>query len=113
MNHTIGPWKIYEGMDAESILKSGWVLVVCRNNAGRIVANVNLNGGPGSKPMPCMDNARLIAAAPDLLAALEGCVKSYEEFRDGQPTGHLWPDPAHIYHARHAIHKSKEGVFGF
>ena len=70
MNHTIGPWKIYEGMDAESILKSGWVLVVCRNNAGRIVANVNLNGGPGSRPMPCMDNARLIAAAPEMHAAL-------------------------------------------
>ena len=70
MNHTPGPWKIYEGMDAESILKSGWVLVVSRSDAGRIVANVNLNGGPGSKPMPCMDNARLIASAPEMYAAL-------------------------------------------
>ena len=78
MNHTIGPWKIYEGMDAESILKSGWVLVVCRNNAGRIVANVNLNGGPGSKPMPCMDNVRLIAAAPDLLKALERLLELHQ-----------------------------------
>ena len=69
--HTPGPWKIYEGMDAESILQSGWVLVVRQNDAGRIVANVNLNGGPASKPMPCMENARLIAAAPELLSALE------------------------------------------
>lgn len=69
--HTPGPWKVYEGMDAESILQSGWVLVVCSNDAGRIVANVNLNGGPESKPMPCMDNARLIASAPDLLSVLE------------------------------------------
>ena len=73
--YTPGPWKIYEGMDAESILQSGWVLVVCQNDAGRIVANVNLNGGPASKPMPCMDNARLIASAPLLRKALSDLVE--------------------------------------
>lgn len=52
-------------------------------------------------------NAKLICAAPELLAALEMCVKCYEEIRDAQPTGNLWPDPTHIFHAREAIKKAK------
>lgn len=51
--------------------------------------------------------ARIIAAAPELLAALIETVQVYEQHRDGQPTGHLWPDPNHITHARAAIKKAK------
>jgi len=55
-------------------------------------------------------NARLIAAAPALLAALSGCVTAYEVHRDGQTTGALWPDPNHIVHARAAIAQVEKGA---
>lgn len=82
------------------------------NSAGGVIGNAH-GFGHGLAVEQVEAVARIMAASPDLLAALEGCIKAYEEFRDGQPTGHLWPDPTHIYHARRAIHKSKEGVFGF
>ncbi len=53
------------------------------------------------------NDARLIAAAPELLEALKACVKVYEENRDAQPTGHLWPDPNHIFHARRVIARAE------
>jgi hypothetical protein len=54
-------------------------------------------------------NAQLIAAAPEMLAALALCILAYEEHRDGQPTGHLWADPNHIYFARLAFAKATGG----
>jgi hypothetical protein len=48
-------------------------------------------------------DARLIAQAPAMFAALCECITVYEQHRDAQPTGHLWPDPNHIYHARAAV----------
>jgi hypothetical protein len=51
-------------------------------------------------------NARLIAAAPEMLAALRESVEAYEQHRDDQPTGHLWPDPNYIFHARKVIAKA-------
>jgi hypothetical protein len=45
----------------------------------------------------------LAVASPELLAALTECVTAYETHRDGQPTGHLWPDPNHIHAARAVI----------
>jgi len=67
--------------------------------------------GPGelfgtTDPEAAEANARLIAAAPALLEALRECVQVYEAHRDAQPTGHLWPDPNHIFHARDAIEKA-------
>jgi hypothetical protein len=44
-----------------------------------------------------------ISALPELLKALSDCVDAYVEHRDGQPTGHLWPDPNHIHDARRAL----------
>ena len=48
-------------------------------------------------------NLALIAAAPELLAALRECITVYEVHRDAQPTGRSWPDPNYITHARTAI----------
>lgn len=48
-------------------------------------------------------NARAISALPDMIAALQECVRVYREHRDQQPTGHLWPDPNHIHAARQAL----------
>ena len=68
-SHTPGPWRvIFESIDPE------WSVVT--DARGNIVANVNSETGPDVPPlvstkMPRDANARLIAAAPDLLAALE------------------------------------------
>ena len=67
--HTPGPWTIHADTD-------GWPLVMSGGVAGRIVANVNPQSCPdeSSAPefveMPCEANARLIAAAPELLEAV-------------------------------------------
>ena len=52
-------------------------------------------------------DARLIAAAPDLLEVARETIAAYETMRDGEPTGHLWPDPSHIVKARNAIAKAE------
>ncbi len=66
--HTAGPWRVlHECADPE------WCVVVALG--GRIVANVNAETGPDIPPlvstkMPKEGNALLIAAAPELAAAL-------------------------------------------
>lgn len=65
MQHTPGPWKYgYERPTAQDP-EEQWAIVTIAG--GHIVANVN----PDSRQDA---NARLIAAAPDLLAALEAVV---------------------------------------
>lgn len=68
MTHTPGPWKF-----SESKLASGWGLVV--DSHENIIANVNSETGPDIPPLvstkvPCTGNGELMAAAPDMLAAL-------------------------------------------
>ena len=76
---TLGPWKIYDGIDAHDQLESGWVLIVARSNAGNIVANVNVHGGPTYRDkMPAMENAKLIAAAPSIFNALKSAIAALE-----------------------------------
>jgi len=75
--HTPGPWQIYTGSDADRARKDGFVLVVAGGQSGRIVANVNAESCPDaySAPafvrMPVEANARLIAAAPEMLELLK------------------------------------------
>lgn len=67
--HTPGPWKYsFESIDL------AWAIVTDSN--GNIIANVNSETGPDLPPlvstkMPQIANARLIAAAPVLLKALQ------------------------------------------
>lgn len=74
--HTPGPWKIsYESIDPE------WAVVTGAN--GHIVANVNSESGPDIYPMvstkmPRDANALLIAAAPDMLAALKAILPLFQ-----------------------------------
>ena len=68
MTYTPGPWKF-----SESKLASGWGLVV--DSHENIIANVNTETGLDIPPlvstkMPCKANGMVIAAAPDMLAAL-------------------------------------------
>ena len=68
MTFTPGPWKF-----SESKLASGWGLVI--DSHENIIANVNTETGPDIQPlvstkMPCKANGMVIAAVPDILAAL-------------------------------------------
>ena len=68
MTHTAGPWRFIA-----SELSSGWGLIV--DSHENIIANVNTETGPDIPPlvstkMPCAANGMLMAAAPDMLAAL-------------------------------------------
>jgi hypothetical protein len=93
-SHTPGPWRVVlESVDPE------WAVVTTQG--GRIVTNVNLEGGitDAGKPaiMPRDANARLIAAAPDLLAVLR--------YIEGRLPAH---DTKSIAQARAAIRKATE-----
>ena len=64
--HTSGPWKFsFESIDSE------WAIVTTAS--GSIIANVNSNQRQKA-------NARLIAAAPDLLAALQETLVELGEY---------------------------------
>lgn len=101
--HTPGPWEIrHESTDPE------WAVVVA--TGGRIVANVNAETGPDIPPlvstkMPRDANARLIAAAPDLLEALQRTVEALEYWlpRHGDPEG---ANSAMMVNARATIAKA-------
>jgi hypothetical protein len=87
--HTPGPWKTKDPF-----------LFITAN--GIDICEIIFIGDGTAEP-----NAKLIAAAPELLVALKECIRVYEETRDAQPTGHLWPDPNHIFHARNTIKKAE------
>ena len=61
--HTSGPWASNAGR------RGHWPTVTGPD--GKIIANVNPASGIDSVTMPGDANARLIAAAPDLLAVLQ------------------------------------------
>ena len=61
MTHTPGPWSV-----DSSMISTGWVLVTKSN--GDIVADIPPTV---SIKMPALSNAHIIAAAPDMLEALE------------------------------------------
>ena len=68
MTYTPGPWRFIA-----SELSSGWGLIV--DSHENIIANVNTETGPDTPPlvstkMPCAANGMLMAATPDMLAAL-------------------------------------------
>ena len=65
------------------------------------------NRGDGEFEYPELIEHPAEATAMALLIALNECVSAYEQHRDNQPTGHLWPDPNHIFHARTALAATK------
>jgi hypothetical protein len=78
--HTPGPWIYYADLPSDD---PNWHIVTTANKM-RVLANVHIE--PGN----LMDeaNARLIAAAPDLLAALKNAVAQLERLgSDGLSSG--------------------------
>lgn len=99
--YTPGPWR-QDSLGGTSIWaepRGGACIADCEADS--------FSGRAKSRPLDeRVANARLISAAPELLKALEDCITAYEQHRDGQPTGHLWNDPNHIFYARAAIAKA-------
>lgn len=89
MKHTPGPWIVDPDMRGLGNLPVAGV----RSFDGISIANCGTDGHA---------NARLIAAAPDLLAALQQMMREYECLRFEQPE--RWPDAATA--ARAAIAKA-------
>jgi hypothetical protein len=74
VKHTPGPWIYYADLPSTD---PNWHIVTTANKM-RVLANVHIE--PGN----AMDeaNARLIAAAPDLLEALKGLLSDIEEYQE-------------------------------
>ena len=64
------------------------------------------NRGDGEFEYPELMEHPAEATALARLTAINECASAYEH-RDNQPTGHLWPDPNHIFHARTALTAAK------
>lgn len=94
-NHTPGPWQ------AKHVAPYCWVLY---GPEQRRIASTDPSFDDGSEAAPeeCEANARLVAAAPDLLAALEASEKVLEEmaFRG-------WPVGADLDRVRAAIAEAR------
>ncbi|WP_148316759.1 hypothetical protein [Achromobacter xylosoxidans] len=101
-NHTPGPWARDTG--------SGFGCDVRAENGRKVAATWGINNGDPNRPAyraECDANARLIAAAPELLEALESCV-----IWNGKrgPDDNLLPidrQPGEIAKAMRAIAKAK------
>ena len=81
--HTPGPWEIEEDDYGGEIWLGG-------DGCGMIVVNGWVNGGCMAHPVEwakLQANARLIAAAPDLLAALEALFSDYKSLADSGDAG--------------------------
>ena len=101
--HTPGPWHVKEQYRSETTMQPPYWDVCTRREDGRdtIYETVAENCGP--------EDARLIAAAPELLAALERISTAYDEtLRHPIATELLRA----IYQSRAAIAKAKWGAEG-
>jgi hypothetical protein len=96
--HTPGPWTTHKAKP------NPWWTVLgpdARPVADVDAASVQAFNKPGN-PKIVEANARLIAAAPDLLEVLQAVVSWHDQAEDGAPTD--WADV--VLHARAAIAKA-------
>ena len=68
--HTPGPWHFDKSGNITTINENAARPLFAPRTFGKFIASVHMDGGS----LPVEANARLIAAAPDLLAALEALV---------------------------------------
>lgn len=106
MPHSRLPWSAHKAGS------EGWVLVMSGGIAGRIVANVNVEGGPSLSHavMPAEDNADFIVRAcnahDELLEAAQNAANVLAALATGQLKG-VTPDSPALAQLRSAIAKAK------
>lgn len=101
MSHTKSPWRVVGGAGRAMILGGG--------DSG-CVAECYRHAGEGNEPDEVNANAKLIAAAPELLEALEGLMRKFGDFEnDPNSRGIGWnPEMIEALHdAENAIAKAK------
>jgi hypothetical protein len=86
--HTPGPWKVVRDGNP---LSAGIVAVIEHSPDRHIAVEEDHFGGPWCAPDTWEANARLIAAAPELLEALREACRLYAEY--GLVAGHVEGDP--------------------
>ena len=57
--------------------------------------------------MQCVETASSII--DDAAALASEVISIYEDVKRHQPTGHLWPDPNHVYHAKNLLERIRIG----
>ena len=78
-HHTPGPWKVYKELTSRS---GEWLIAMDAGDKGRGIAIAETRVATGDE----LANARLIAAAPELLEALQRLSAQCERLRlPGQP----------------------------
>ncbi len=106
-SHTPGPWLVKRPIGIIGHEKEGDRLIVSEETKEHVAEVFQYRNHNHKDEATALANARLIAASPCMLTALEECVTVYEAHRGAQSTGERWPDPNHIFHARAAIAKAK------
>lgn len=108
--HTPGPWKHsvrYREVDGAHVVCGAYIGMWPLPMA-EIYDSNGLGGSNGGDAVEQISNARLIAAAPDLLAALESAELAVEQLCQGQdPANQCWFVLTEI---RAAIAKAKGGA---
>lgn len=97
MKHTPAPWKAGNVTRTKDAARE--VYTFSKHDPNATIATVHDNGDYNE----CEANARLIAAAPDLLAALQDCLKIVDRYR----ATHLGDGDITAANARAAIEKAK------
>lgn len=105
--HTPGPWGIYKGEENDAIAVSYWPTLPNGKGGGHVGVSI------ARMPVPSQfidraeinANARLIAAAPDLLAALQAYVE--KDFEMGGTSSKAEIHNARLAAARAAINKAQ------
>jgi hypothetical protein len=82
--HTPGPWVVRHFPTARGGTMAAWILDALPDQDGKVIANAIATAAGTNEDMDA--NARLIAAAPDLLAACEAILDKLDYLRD------LWGD---------------------
>lgn len=91
--HTPGPWHIYKG-------NPNWIMAVDPgDDTPWLIAKTEPHAGPGDATPA---NARLIAAAPELMAALTGMIDMYVELVESGDAGFWNAEEVHEVIAAHA-----------
>ena len=108
VSHTPGPWMLPHFATPNSECDCGYVL---HENYMGCIAEVKYSIGDDisdNPPRPEAEaNARLIAAAPDLLVALSWLLGEFREYMDHPDRADTWPEA--MQQAEWAIAKAKKG----
>lgn len=99
VKHTPGPWRLFMTTDGRKLIGIG-------ESTGEGIADHGFGTWRSGEEQ--LANARLIAAAPDLLEALKTCLSTYVDLANSGDAGFWDPEKeAHVQAARAAIAKAE------